>query len=155
MKRLWRPFLTTIVAAIALYGLSTVVIKISQVYDTRYLASILEAAHAEGLKVGVHEGSEDKNTTRIIFRNCCSGGLMDPEILVAVDSKGKMAVLWKKYPGWHHNYRGLVYIEEGYIFTVEPDYYGRSVLSIDFKDGEPVIRRMVSRNLYEVFFDLG
>ena len=62
--------------------------------------------------------------------------------------------------GWHHDYKGYIYVELGFPDKINEDsygkeYYGRDFLRIDFGEENPFLVGKPSPTIFAVCYDLG
>lgn len=85
------------------------------------------------------------------YAHRADGGTID----VVVSPDEEFAILLKTDIGWKQNFEGYVYGTRPHLggVSIWGDYYGRTCILFSDRD-EPVVKRRIDDQTYEVFFDL-
>jgi hypothetical protein len=151
MKNLKTLLLLTIFVA-SFVCLPRIVLSAKMRLIEQELSSIAQSAHRASLPPGLYSCDKLPDGKYRFIK----GHKESDEFTVRMSQSHRVAILWKRSPGWHHNYRGFVFIENGFPEEVgAKDAYERDVVGVDFGEISPVLRRRVWVGLYEVFMDLG
>jgi hypothetical protein len=115
--------------------------------DNRKAEAIASWLRSTKLKPGIN--------TNVKLPAQFSGLAASSSVEVMLQQNGKLAYFLKSTKGFKGNYRGYIYVDSGFLFTISKDYYGRSTTDIFASGGDSaVINKKLSNNLYAVFFDL-
>jgi hypothetical protein len=116
--------------------------------DDRKARTVANWLRAANLKPGINRNVK----LPILFSGLAASGSVD----VMLQGNGKLAYFLKSTEGFKGNYRGYVYVDSGFSFTISNDYYGRRTIDILAPRGDYlVIDKNLSNNLYAVFSDMG